>query len=169
MSKDCFQDSTWLVDSGASSHMTWNKELLAEYQEFETPEKVGLGDGHTVDALGIGNIHLRMLFKVSQSKKSVMYKVLYVPQLARNLFSVRAAASKGNLIKFGHTHCWIRDSDGKLNGMGTVVDNLIVMLFAVRKHQLQCHKYPRSMKLMFGTLDWGMQVSNILRIWPTRS
>ena len=53
-----------------------------------------------------------------------MYKVLYVPQLARNLFSVRAAASKGNLIKFGHTHCWIRDSDGKLNGMGTVVDKL---------------------------------------------
>ena len=56
VSKDCFQDSTWLVDSGASSHMTWNKELLAEYQEFETPEKVGLGDGHTVDALGIGNM-----------------------------------------------------------------------------------------------------------------
>lgn len=29
-----------------------------------------------------------------------------------------------NLIRFGHTHCWIRDSDGKLNGMGTVVDKL---------------------------------------------
>ena len=25
--------------------MIWNKELLTDYQAFETPEKVGLGDG----------------------------------------------------------------------------------------------------------------------------
>lgn len=35
----------WLVDSGASSHMTPQKEFLANYREFETPEKVGLNDG----------------------------------------------------------------------------------------------------------------------------
>ena len=61
------------MDSDTSSHMTWNKVLLTDYQAFETPEKVGLGDGHTVDALGCGNIHLGMLFKVSQPKKSIMY------------------------------------------------------------------------------------------------
>ena len=38
------QAETWLVDSGASSHMTWDNELLTNYHEFETPEKVGLGD-----------------------------------------------------------------------------------------------------------------------------
>ena len=53
-----------------------------------------------------------------------MYKVLYVPQLACNLFSVRAAATKGNFIKFGHTRCWIRNYSRKLCGMGTVVDKL---------------------------------------------
>ena len=50
-----------------------------------------------------------------------MYKVLYVPQLTRNLFSVRAAAY---FIQFGNSCCWIRDSDGKLNGMGTLVEKL---------------------------------------------
>jgi len=53
-----------------------------------------------------------------------MYNVLYVPQLASNLFSVRAAASKGNFLKFGHSHCWIKDSHGILNGMDTMVDKL---------------------------------------------
>lgn len=133
--KDSSQAGSWLVDSGASSHMTCDKDLLTDYQEFEVPEKVGLGDGRTVDALGVGNVHLNTLFKVSQPKKSVMCKVLYAPQLACNLFSVRAAASKGNFnfVKFGHSRCWIRDSDGKLCGIGTLVDNLTVKLFSLSR------------------------------------
>ena len=65
-----------------------------------------------------------MLFKVSEPKKSVMYEVLYVPKLACNLFSVRAAASKGNIVKFGKVRCWIRDSKGILRGMGSLMDKL---------------------------------------------
>ena len=135
-STDSSQAGTWLVDSGASSHMTWDKELLMNYHEFEIPEKVGLGDGRTLDAFGVGDVHLKMLFKVSQPKKSVMYRVLYVPQLARNLFSVRAATSKGNLIKFGHSRCWIRDKIGQLRGMGTMVNKL---------YQLDCVAEPSEM------------------------
>ena len=117
------QDS-WLVDSGASSHMTRNKGLLVNYQEFEVPEKVGLGDGRTVDAVGVGNVCMNMTFRVGQPKRSVMYHVLYVPELACNLFSVRAAATRGNIVQFGHTRCWIRDADGILKGMGTLVNKL---------------------------------------------
>ena len=32
----------WIIDSGASSHMTSQKEYLSQYRQFETPEKVGL-------------------------------------------------------------------------------------------------------------------------------
>ena len=78
--------------------MTRNKEPLRDYQGFEIPEKVGLGDGLMVDAFGIGNVHLKMPFEVSQPKKSIMYKVLYIPQLTCNLFSARAASSKGNFV-----------------------------------------------------------------------
>ena len=78
----------WLVDSGASSHMTPQKEFLVDYREFDTPEKVGLGDGRIVEAVGVGNMRFNMLFKVSDSKRAVMYNVLYVPKLACNLFSV---------------------------------------------------------------------------------
>ena len=62
------------------------EEFLVNYREFNTPENVGLGDGRVVEAVGVRNIRLNMLFKVSNSKKAVMYNVLYVPKLACNLF-----------------------------------------------------------------------------------
>ena len=114
----------WLIDSGASSHMTPQKECLINYRKFDTPEKVGLGDGRIVEAEGTGCVHLNMLFKVSNCKQAVMYDVLYVPKLACNLFSVRAAARKVNIIKFGCSRCWIWDRSGTLYGMGSLVDKL---------------------------------------------
>ena len=69
----------WLVDSGALSHMTREKGLLSENKDFKIPVKVGLGDGQTVDTIGIGNLHVKMTFKVSEHKKSVIHRVLYVP------------------------------------------------------------------------------------------
>ena len=41
------------------------KELLIDYVEFEKPEKVGLGVGKTVEAVGFGNVRVNMLFKES--------------------------------------------------------------------------------------------------------
>ena len=35
----------WLIDSGALSHMTPQRECLVNYRKFDVPEKVGLGDG----------------------------------------------------------------------------------------------------------------------------
>ena len=71
------------------------EELLTNYHEFETPEKVGLGDGRSVEALGIGDFHLSMLFKVSDPKKAVVHQVLYVPKLACNLFLSSVSQSAG--------------------------------------------------------------------------
>ena len=65
-----------------------------------------------------------MQFKVSQPKRCVFYQVLFVPDLACNLFSVRVAASKGNDVKFGRTWCWIQDSIGSLCGTGSLIDKL---------------------------------------------
>ncbi len=69
----------WFVHSGASSHMTRKEQLLINYKEFEVPRKVSLGDGSSVNAVGVGNVHLKILFQVSQPKINAMYGVLYVP------------------------------------------------------------------------------------------
>jgi len=50
--------------------------------------------------------------------------------LKYNLFSVKVAATKGNVVNFGETKCWICGKNGVLFGMGKVVDRL---------YYLDCH------------------------------
>ena len=114
----------WIIDSGASRHMTFQKELLHDYREFKTPELVGLGDGHSVEALGVGRV--KIVTELRQGKKipGWMNDVLYVPKLAGNLFSVRAAAQNRKVISFGHKYCWIRDKKNQPVGTGSTVGKL---------------------------------------------
>ena len=44
-----------------------------------------------------------------------------------NLFSVRAAASKGNFVKFGRSHCWIQDRDKRLCGVGMLKEQMYTL------------------------------------------
>ena len=98
-----------ILDYGATSHMTQMRKLLTYHQKLERPETVRLGDGHFIEAVGVGNVHLNLIFHDSKPKKSIMYQVLYVPKLACNLFSIRAAVTRGNTVKFGTTKCWMQD------------------------------------------------------------
>ena len=51
----------WVIDLGASSHMTKEKHVLTNFQEFEEPENVALGEGRVVKALGSGRVQMNML------------------------------------------------------------------------------------------------------------
>ena len=68
--------------------MTQFKELLVNYEEFEEPQMVSLGDGRSVKALGKGNIQFTMLFKVSSPKRVTMFDVLYVRKDQQNFDGV---------------------------------------------------------------------------------
>jgi len=51
-----YNSGSWIVDSGASSHMTHTRELLVDYEEFDNPQNVCLGDGQIMEALGRGKL-----------------------------------------------------------------------------------------------------------------
>ena len=40
------------------------ENILTGYKEFEKAEKVSVGDGQTLDAVGVGDVHVDMQFKV---------------------------------------------------------------------------------------------------------
>lgn len=48
----------WVLDSGASFHSTFQKEILKNYQTTEV-KKVYLADGTALDILGKGDVHIR--------------------------------------------------------------------------------------------------------------
>ena len=55
---------------------------------------------------------------MSEPKKCVIYRVLYIPELACNLLLVRAVVAKRNSVKFSKSKCWIQNPSGNLCGIG---------------------------------------------------
>ena len=64
--------------------------------------------------------------KERESNECMIYDVLHVPKLACNLFSARAAASKGKSVKFSDDKCWIYSYNraGNVCGTSSLVNKL---------------------------------------------
>ena len=53
-------DKHVIMDSGATSHMTYNKDWLTNFKVVNPPEVVVLGNGHRVFAHGIGTLAVKL-------------------------------------------------------------------------------------------------------------
>lgn len=84
--EESVQMGRWLVDSGASAHMTQRKTILINYHEFEKPSKVGLGDGSTVEAVGVGNACLNMFLKELNQRRPCYMMFYMFPNLHATCF-----------------------------------------------------------------------------------
>ena len=104
--------------------MTFESSILHAYKDFETPEPVGLGDGHTVSAIGVGEVKITTQLHNGERVVCWMTDVLYVPKLTNNLFSVHSATSKGNTVSFKHKDCCICNKNGKVIGTGSSLGKL---------------------------------------------
>ena len=146
------QEMLWLIDSGASSHMTNNQEILSKFKAMKVPENVVLADDCTVKAQGSGIGYMKMMFDKTSARKAVLYNVLYVPDLKCNLFSIRAAVANGNVVKFGGDKCWLRDANCVLRGMGTLLDKM---------YQLNCESLRNNQRAL-------VAVNNEADLWHQR-
>jgi hypothetical protein len=84
----------WIMDSGASHHMTHNRSIFNTYQHLQIPTKVELGNNEVIYAQGQGTITMNLIVNGKQTK-GILTDVLYVPRLRKNLFSVSKAMAKG--------------------------------------------------------------------------
>lgn len=88
-------DDVWLLDSGASVHMTYKKNFFRDFQEFTNENRiVTLGNEQIIKANGIGTIQIKKCIN-GQWEENILTNVLYVPDLRRNLFSEGAIMHKG--------------------------------------------------------------------------
>jgi len=98
----------WLIDSGATSHMTHQKNLLCNFHMFEQERNVGMGDNGVVMALGEGTIFLPVYDRItSEITQLKLQKVLYVPNLRANLVSVPTMTKMGAEVYFDNNKCII--------------------------------------------------------------
>jgi hypothetical protein len=101
-------DNTWLIDSGASGHMTGLGNHLTHFVEKETHLHVVLGDDARYNVRGVGT----STFQLDSDMQLKLEEVLYVPGMKRNLVSISALEDKGYKITFseGRVLAWHKDS-----------------------------------------------------------
>ena len=91
-SKNC-----WIIDSGASQHMSNCKSNFINLCNLSAPISVEIGDGCRLQATGVGNIKLNII--LPQENKSVTLKnVLFVPELSCSLISVQKITEGGKAV-----------------------------------------------------------------------
>ena len=86
----------WLIDSGASKHMTGFKESFVKLSEHESPHKVKLGDDYQYPIKGSREYS----YKLDSGKSLTMKEELFVPGLKNKILSISALDAKGMRVVF---------------------------------------------------------------------
>ena len=86
-----FPQDTWIVDSGASHHITSDISALSQVKPFEGSEKITIGNGTGLPIKHIGSTKLQ-----TPTHSLILNKVLHVPTIARSLLSVKQLCADNN-------------------------------------------------------------------------
>lgn len=110
-----FDNTSWIIDTGATHHVTGEKSWLFDIKQLHCP--VGLPNGDTVIASMEGSVYL--------SDTITLNHVLYVPNLSCNLLSVSQLNDNlQSIVTFNSDMCLIQDQMKALIGTGVRRDGL---------------------------------------------
>lgn len=90
-----YDEHSWVIDSGATSHMSPHKHLLTDYADYESPQEITMGTGMKTQAFGEGHIVF-----TSGPYAGKLSRVIWVPELQENLFSLAETTKLGYDVLF---------------------------------------------------------------------
>ncbi|KAG3019688.1 hypothetical protein PC120_g9724 [Phytophthora cactorum] len=86
----------WLVDSGASSHMTSVRDKFVSMRDLKTPVCINVADGTTIDTGATGTVGLKLMDGTSVT----MSGVLYISEVKGSLILVSKLTEKDVVAQF---------------------------------------------------------------------
>ena len=97
----------WILDIGATCHLTSRVEWIKDYKPLEHPFPVRLGNNGVEYALGHGIAHPEL----SDGNDIEVNEVYYIPNIAQNLISIHkltndnnSSSSTTNIVSFFTRH-----------------------------------------------------------------
>ncbi|GFR23119.1 retrovirus-related Pol polyprotein from transposon TNT 1-94 [Trichonephila clavata] len=140
----------WIVDSGASAHMTKHKNYSVDFTKFVSPKPVYVGNSDAIMAYGHGTVNIEIKVN-SKGERHHLTVVWYVPDISRNLFSISQILKKSFKFQASKDDCsLLRDDRVHLKGVRTVhcLYALEKCVFFIQKYVLpqQTNPYNCGMK-----------------------
>ncbi len=100
----------WIVDSGATQHMTFKQKWFTTYERI-SPRRVFMGDDTLLEAIGKGNIKATMQVG-GELTHTTITQVLHVPKMKNSLISVTKLIFEGFKVEFDKDGCKVNDARG---------------------------------------------------------
>lgn len=117
-----YNKSDWFVDSGASSHMSMNRNWFHNISASKISE-ITTANNSRMNVVGVGDIEVSLMNDFGAQSISVK-DVLYIPDLTANLLSVSCIVKNGNKVEFVLDGCRIYGRDGVLLASASLENNL---------------------------------------------
>jgi len=114
-------DDDWIIDSGATSHMTASSIDMSNYRKLAVPISV---NGITADklvAIGVGDVLINTANIHGRATTVTLKGVLHVPGISINLVSVSTLTARGADVNFNKSGCVIKVGDVVI-ALGSAVD-----------------------------------------------
>jgi hypothetical protein len=125
----------WIIDSGATQHMTFEEEWFTTYERI-SPRRVFMGDDTVLEAISKGNIKATMQVG-GQLTHTTITQVLHVPKMKNSFISVSKLISEGFKVEFDKDGCKVNDARRVVVAQAQRDKNLY--LFNVKVHKDTTH------------------------------
>ena len=151
----------WILDSGASFHVTPHKEWFTTY-DAKRIGRVCLGNDYACEIMGVGYVQL----KFQQGSTFTLKNIQHVPKLTKSLISSGQLDDGGYTITFGD-NSWKITKGSLVVAIGTNSGTLYMLHVSTVKDHVICVTEQPSVSLWHRRLGHMSQIGNerIVSFW----
>lgn len=132
------KQDVWICDSGASQHITSNKEFFASYEKFVPPKMIRIAKSKDfILAYGYGRIDIEVLVH-NKWQRSHLNDVWYVPDSEQNLLSVSRSTDLGHDVTFNRNSVVFR-RNGQVTMTGQKIGRAYILNLRMNKPEAEAH------------------------------
>ena len=102
---------TWILDSGASQHMTGRRELFSTYASMPATT-IEMADSHTLTAVGKGTVCLAIADTENRASTLTLSDCWHVEGMHKNLLCFARLVKAGARLTFNDKGCLVKGPEG---------------------------------------------------------